>query len=95
MNFWARQRIQSGKTQRDIGGPIGKTKALVSAWERDEAVPPLEHADRLAILYGVPVGRVLHEMKLQAKRIRKPRLAAAEEINRRPTSGRRCVAQPV
>ena len=75
MNFWARQRIQTGRTQLDIGQPIGKSKALVSAWERDEAVPPLEHADRLATLYGVPVARILHEMKLQAKRIRKPRLA--------------------
>jgi transcriptional regulator with XRE-family HTH domain len=77
MNFWSTQRTLAGKTQREIGRPIGKTKALVSAWERDEAVPPLEHADTLAALYGVPVGRILREMKLQAQRIRKPRLSIA------------------
>jgi transcriptional regulator with XRE-family HTH domain len=77
MNFWARQRERINKTQAEIADSIGRTKALVSAWERDEAVPPLEHATALASAYRVKVARVLAEMQDQAKRIRKPRLAHA------------------
>jgi transcriptional regulator with XRE-family HTH domain len=77
MNFWEKKRERSGKTQQQIADEVGRSKQLVSAWERDLAVPPLELAHQLAAAYGSAVPRVLKEMQAQAQRIRKPKETVA------------------
>ena len=51
-------RQERGWTQLDVARRLGVTEGTVSRWERGERVPQPATQQRLADLFGVPVGAI-------------------------------------
>jgi transcriptional regulator with XRE-family HTH domain len=55
----ARLRLAPKPTQQEVGDEFGITDKAVSSWERDESVPELEKAPKLARKLKVPLDWLL------------------------------------
>lgn len=44
-------RIESGKTQKEIGDICGKSKTAVASWEQGQSLPDIETLYRLSLYY--------------------------------------------
>ena len=51
-------RQERGWTQLDVARRLGVSESIVSWWERGERVPRPATQQRLADLFGVPVGAI-------------------------------------
>lgn len=67
LKYW---RTERGMTQDDVGNAVGRTKAMVSAWEREVrlgksgtvSIPSVELVQTLARLFERPLSEALEAM---------------------------------
>lgn len=58
MNVYAKARRGSGLTQRQAARALGLSVSLLGRYERDESCPNRRMVESMALLYGVPTGRL-------------------------------------
>lgn len=58
MNMYAKARRGSGLTQRQAARALGLSVSLLGRYERDESYPNRRMVESMALLYGVPAGRL-------------------------------------
>ena len=58
MNMYAKARRGSGLTQRQAARALGLSVSLLGRYERDESCPNRRMVESMALLYGVPAGRL-------------------------------------
>lgn len=65
-------RVAKGLKQADVAGLLGKSYALVSAWESGRIIPSKEILERLADIYEVDYSELFEEWADQKKEMEKP-----------------------
>lgn len=58
MNMYAKARRSAGLTQRQAARVLGLSVSLLGRYERDESYPNRRMVESMALLYGVPAGRL-------------------------------------
>lgn len=58
MNVYAKARRSAGLTQRQAARALGLSVSLLGRYERDESCPNRRMVESMALLYGVPAGRL-------------------------------------
>lgn len=58
MNMYAKARRGAGLTQRQAARALGLSVSLLGRYERDESYPNRRMVESMALLYGVPAGRL-------------------------------------
>lgn len=58
MNMYAKARRSAGLTQRQAARALGLSVSLLGRYERDESCPNRRMVESMALLYGVPAGRL-------------------------------------